>query len=254
MHKPCSTSLFIALSKASSRGDVSGQDLRAWLVNDIFCGRMSDVLSDGCLQVIRLAQSQEIDLVMFVDNILARLHTQETSVFNAFISAIPPTHIGHAFKVLLCKHYLASLATQKTKPRPQVRAQPRRRGTANVEAPLPSESKTIPPVSALVEAAAKVQSPDILRLLSQTSPSATRSQCARIKFELVAAYDMLQRRTVESAKDMEWASVIQNGSLHQIFDSNLADDDDGADHRDLQEMAALRVLLAAMLSPQEHVA
>lgn len=186
---------------------------------------------------------------MFVDNILARLHIQETSIFNAFISAIPPTSTGHAFKILLCKQYLASLATRGTKPRPQVRAQPRRRGMASAEAPLASDSGTIAPVSALVEATAKVQSPDILRLLSQTSPTATRSQCARMKFELISAYDMLQRRADENAKDMEWTSVIQNGSLHQIFDSSLAVDDDGTDHRDLQEMAALKELLVAMLSP-----
>ena len=182
---------------------------------------------------------------MFVTSVFTRLSAFTAEQLSDFFSLLEPLPIMCRFKIALCQKHITrtssndTAGTRDSRPKPQVRAQPRshapvHRPTRNDE----EESKQLNTVTtipaSIVGRHPPTTSTEILEMLRIPEPRKDTSKgltAARafihMKFELIVAFGNLQSSTSSQERDPEWMRILRDGRLDQAMDSAFHHSGDG---------------------------
>ena len=182
---------------------------------------------------------------MFVTSVFTRFSAFTAEQLSDFFSLLEPSPIMCRFKIALCQKHITrtssndSAGTRDSRPKPQVRAQPRshapvHRPTRNDEESSKQLSTVTTIPSSIVGRHPPTTSAEILEMLRVQAPhrdTSKGSTAARafihMKFELIVAFGNLQSSTSPQEKDSEWTRVLRDGRLDQAMNSAFHHGGDG---------------------------
>ncbi|KAL0069808.1 Superkiller protein 3 [Marasmius tenuissimus] len=178
--------------------------------------------------LINISCTSYFDFQAFLTAVYKRVSAQSDMMnpFLTLLSRLPSIQPVLRFKVAFLHKCIGppATATTSSRPKPQARALPKRRGGASN--PAPSEDASAQPVA---NKPAMPSFADISKALESSTKNHSAKNAA--KFELLVSYGTLQSQTSESERDPDWMKSGNGGGWESLLSSVFHSGEDAGNYR-----------------------
>ncbi|KAK1232801.1 Superkiller protein 3 [Marasmius sp. AFHP31] len=178
--------------------------------------------------LINISCTSYFDFQAFLTAVYKRVSAQSDMMdpFLTLLSRLPSIQPVLRFKVAFLHKCIGppATATTSSRPKPQARALPKRRGGTSTPAPL--EDASAQPVA---NKAAMPSFADISKALEGSAKNHSAKDAA--KFELLVSYGTLQSQTSESERDPDWVKCGNGGGWESLLSTVFHNGGDADNYR-----------------------